>query len=71
MHKKKIIIKKPSYMKLSVDQTQHFRAMKILWEHVTLILAALSRICLMIDFVVIEGCTKSVNFLMFWIEDSW
>ena len=58
-------------MRLPVDQTQQFRAMKILWEHVTLILAALSRIRLMIDFVVTEGWMKSVNFLMFWIEDGW
>jgi len=49
-------------MRLSVDQTQQFLAMKILWEHDTLILAALSRICLMIDFVVAEGCMKSMNF---------
>jgi len=37
---------------------------KILLDLVTLILAALSRICLMVDLGVTEGCIKLVNLLM-------
>ena len=36
------------YIRLSVDHSQQFQAMKIFWEDVILIRAAVSRICLMI-----------------------